>query len=188
MASPSKPCPHTGPLCAVRTPCLWFKPPEKRACGGLRLALLERAVEGGVGLLAPLLELEDGNAELAGEEFHVLPAQQVQNDLALARDAPALTWRQRAEFRRRHGAGAEAGTGGAWPVDRFDAVTPVWNSHGHGDCDSVLPGLGGWDMAAMAITRDEHDAASRRRSRSTPAASRSNSVGRTRQGAASRAP
>jgi hypothetical protein len=71
--------------------------------GGVGLALLERAVEGGLGLLAPLLALGDGNAELTGEEFHALAAQQAQDDLALARDAPPLPWRQRADFRRRHG-------------------------------------------------------------------------------------
>jgi hypothetical protein len=67
------------------------------------VVVAEREAAGDVGLLAPLLELEDRNAEFAREEFHVLPAQQAQDDLALARDAPALTWRQRADFRRRHG-------------------------------------------------------------------------------------
>ena len=44
---------------------------------------LERAIEGGVRLLAPLLEFEDGDGEFAGEEFHALAAQQAQDDLAL---------------------------------------------------------------------------------------------------------
>lgn len=71
--------------------------------GGLRLALLERAVEGSIGLLASLLELEDGNAEFAGEQFHAFPTQQTQDDLPLVPGAPALTWRQRANPRRRPG-------------------------------------------------------------------------------------
>ena len=50
-------------------------------------------------LLAPLLELEDGNTELAGEELHALAPQQTQDDLALVRDTPALARRRGADFR-----------------------------------------------------------------------------------------
>src|SRR3712207_4765069 len=63
------------------------------AVGGIGLTLLERAVERGLGLLAPLLQLEEGQAELAGEELGGLAAQQAQHDLALASDAPPLAGR-----------------------------------------------------------------------------------------------
>jgi hypothetical protein len=66
------------------------------AVGGVGLALLQRAVERGLGLLAPLLELERRQAELAGEQFGRLAAQQAQDGLALAPDAPTLAGRERA--------------------------------------------------------------------------------------------
>src|SRR3954453_14838698 len=86
---------------------------------GIHITLLERAVEGGVSLLAPLLELEERDAEFAGEEFHALAAQQAQDDLALARDAPALAGRQRAGLRRawrRRGSEARGQRGRAAPA------------------------------------------------------------------------
>jgi hypothetical protein len=66
------------------------------AVGGGGLALLQRTVERGFGLLAPPLELGHRQAELTGERLGGLAAQQAQDDLALARNAPALTRRQRA--------------------------------------------------------------------------------------------
>ena len=46
--------------------------------------------------------LESKYPELAREEFHALAAQQAQDDLALARHAPALARGQGADFRHRH--------------------------------------------------------------------------------------
>src|SRR3954463_4271631 len=50
-----------------------------------------------LGLLPPLLELEQRQAELAREQLGGLAAQQSQHHLALARRAPALARRQRAQ-------------------------------------------------------------------------------------------
>src|SRR3954463_6875229 len=50
-----------------------------------------------LGLLPPLLELEQRQAELAREQLGGLAAQQSQHHLALARRAPALAGRQRAQ-------------------------------------------------------------------------------------------
>ena len=61
-----------------------------------RLPHLEGAVEGRLGLLAPLFELEDRQAEFAGKQFDALAAQQAQDDFSLARHAPALSRRKRA--------------------------------------------------------------------------------------------
>jgi hypothetical protein len=73
------------------------------AVGRIRLALPQRALERRFGFLAPLLQLEDGQAKLAGEQFRRLAAHQAQHHLALARRAPALAGRQRAKRCRAHG-------------------------------------------------------------------------------------
>ena len=65
----------------------------ERAVGRIRLALLQRAQERGFGLLAPVFELEDRQAELAGEQLGGLAAHHAQHRLALASDAPALARR-----------------------------------------------------------------------------------------------
>jgi hypothetical protein len=57
---------------ATRSPCRFADARHGGVAfdaGGIRLALLARAVEGRVRLLALLLEREDGKAELAGEEL-----------------------------------------------------------------------------------------------------------------------
>jgi hypothetical protein len=88
------------------------------AVGGVGLALLQRAVERGLGLLTPPLELEHRQAELAGEQLGGLTAQQAQDDLALARDAPPLAGRQQARLCpawRRWGGAARGQRGRAAP-------------------------------------------------------------------------
>ena len=60
----------------------------------IALTLLQRPFEGGLGPLLPLLELEQRQAELAGEQLGRLAAHQPQHHLALARRTPALTRRQ----------------------------------------------------------------------------------------------
>jgi hypothetical protein len=78
---------------ATRSPCRFADARHggvELGAGGIRLALLARAVEGGVRLLAPLIEREDGNAELAGEELGTLAPKQSQDDFALACDAPCV--------------------------------------------------------------------------------------------------
>jgi hypothetical protein len=59
------------------------------AVGRVGPAFLERLFERGLGLPAPLLQLEDRQAELAGKRFHGLAAHQAQHHLALAPGAPA---------------------------------------------------------------------------------------------------
>src|SRR5512132_1314700 len=65
--------------------------------GRVGVALLQRAVQRRLRRLAPLLQLEDRQTELAREQFGGLAAHQAQHDLALAPDAPALARRQRAD-------------------------------------------------------------------------------------------
>ena len=133
------------------------------AGGGISFALLQRALQRGFGLPAPLLQLEDRQAELAGEELGGLAAQQAQHDLALARRAPTLARRQRARPRRRlNGADRASGQRGRpapalavhWPIIRslaFDFVhaglhhaalrSDKWVSRETG-CSSVVVAVG----------------------------------------------
>ena len=84
------------------------------AVGRVRLALFQRALERGFGLLPPLLELEHRQAELAGEQLGGLAAHQPQHHLALARRAPALAGRQRAQALSRSRPTGRPGLGTAW--------------------------------------------------------------------------
>ena len=61
------------------------------------VALFQSALERAFGLLAPLLKLEQRQTELAREQLGRLAAHQPQHHLALARRAPALAGRQRAQ-------------------------------------------------------------------------------------------
>jgi transposase len=61
------------------------------------LPFLERVLECRLGPLPPLPELEEGQAEFAGEQFGGLAAHQAQHHLALASDAPPLARRQGAD-------------------------------------------------------------------------------------------
>src|SRR5918997_1762339 len=61
------------------------------------LPFLERVLERRLGPLPPLPELEEGQAEFAGEQFGGLAAHQAQHHLALASDAPPLARRQGAD-------------------------------------------------------------------------------------------
>src|ERR671917_1428853 len=60
------------------------------AFGWITLALLERTLERHLGLLPPLLELEQRQAELAREQLGRLATHQPQHHLAFASRAPAL--------------------------------------------------------------------------------------------------
>ena len=61
------------------------------------LPFLERVLERRLGPLPPLPELEEGQAEFAGEQFGELAGHQAQHHLALASDAPPLARRQGAD-------------------------------------------------------------------------------------------
>src|SRR5215218_3963888 len=89
------------------------------AVGRIGFTLLERALERGLGLPAPLLELEHRQAEFAGKQLGGLAAQQAQHHLALARNAPPLAGRQRAGLGlawRRRGSVARGQRGRAAPA------------------------------------------------------------------------
>src|SRR5689334_22271919 len=88
------------------------------AVGLVRLAFFQRALERGLGPLAPLLEPEHRQAEFAGEQLGGLAAHQPQHHLALAARAPALAGRQWARCdptRGRRGALARGQRGRATP-------------------------------------------------------------------------
>ena len=67
------------------------------AVGLIGLALFQGTLERGLGPPAPLLELDGGQAEFAGEQLGGLAAHEPQHDPALARRTPALARRQRAD-------------------------------------------------------------------------------------------
>src|SRR5271165_1509188 len=73
----------------------------KLAGRGVCLAFLQRAIEGGVGLRPPLLQLVERDAEFTRQQLGGLAAQQTQHHLALAAHTPALAWSQRTDRRPR---------------------------------------------------------------------------------------